>query len=51
MEAAEIMMATFPTVDGAAEAVAELEEMAKAGTIEIIEAAIVARGTDGDSMA
>ncbi len=47
MDAVEVMMATFPTVDGASGAVAELEVMARAGTIEIIEAAIVARGQDG----
>lgn len=49
MDAVEILMATFPTVDGASGAVEELEVMAKAGTIEIIEAAIVARGTDGET--
>ena len=49
MDAVEIMMATFPTVDGASEAVGELEGMAKAGTIEIIEAAIVARDHEGNT--
>ena len=48
-EAYEVMMATYPTMDGAAESVATLEEMAKAGSIEIIDAAVLTRDEDGST--
>jgi uncharacterized membrane protein len=43
----EIMMAVFPTEDGAGAAVDELETMAKNDTIEIVDAAVLVRDTDG----
>lgn len=49
MDAARILMATFPTEDGADESVAQLEAMAKAGSIEILEAAVVSRNLEGES--
>jgi uncharacterized membrane protein len=48
MEAARILMATFPSESGADEAVTQLEAMAKAGSIEILEAAVVSRDSDGN---
>lgn len=44
----EIFMATFPTEDGAEQAVDTLEEMAKRDTIEIIDAAVLTRTEDGE---
>ena len=43
----EIMMAVFPTEDGAKAAVDELEEMAKTNTIEIVYAAVIVRDAEG----
>lgn len=43
----EIMMAVFPTVDGAQGAADALDEMAKADTIEIVDAAILVRDAEG----
>ena len=43
MEATQVVMATFPSEDGAEKAVEQLEDMAKAGSIEIIEAAVISR--------
>jgi uncharacterized membrane protein len=45
----EIMMAVFPTEDGAQAAVDELEAMAKNDTIEIVDAAVLVREADGDT--
>jgi uncharacterized membrane protein len=42
-------MATFPSEDGADKAVEQLEQMAKDGSIEIIEAAVVRRSVDGEA--
>lgn len=49
MEATQVIMATFPTEDGADAAVAQLEAMAKAGSIEIIEGAVIKRDKDGET--
>ena len=43
----EIMMAVFPTVDGAQGAADALDEMAKADTIDIVDAAILVRDAEG----
>lgn len=47
MDAVRIMLATFPTPEGAGEAVEQLEAMAAAGSIQIIDAAVVSRDVDG----
>lgn len=47
MDAVRIMMATFPSPEGATEAVDQLEVMAKAGSIKIVDAAVVSRAPDG----
>lgn len=49
MEATQIMMATFPSENGADEAVKQLEQMAGRGSIEIIEAAVIRRAADGET--
>ena len=49
MEATQVVMATFPTEDGAEKAVEQLEAMAKAGSIEIIEAAVINRNAEGET--
>lgn len=49
MEATQVVMATFPTESGAEEAVGQLEAMAKAGSIEIIEAAVISRDLEGET--
>ena len=49
MEATQIVMATFPTEDGAAAAAEQLEAMAKAGSIEIIEGAVISRNAEGET--
>ena len=49
MEATQVVMATFPTEDGADKAVEQLEAMAKAGSIEIIEAAVISRNAEGET--
>jgi uncharacterized membrane protein len=45
----EIMMAVFPTEDGAAAAVDQLEAMAKNDTIEIVDAAVLVRDAEGNT--
>jgi uncharacterized membrane protein len=47
-EAYEILMAVFPNETGAGEAVATLDDMAKDGVIEIIDAAILVRDASGE---
>lgn len=42
------MMATFPTEDGASGAMESLKDMAKDGTIDIVDAAVLTREADGD---
>jgi uncharacterized membrane protein len=49
MDAVRIMMATFPTTEGATGAVDQLEAMAKAGSIKIVDAAVVSRSLDGST--
>lgn len=44
----QIMMATYPTEGGAEEAMGVLKDMAKDGTIDIIDAAVLTRDADGD---
>lgn len=47
-ESYRIMMATFPTEDGASGAMESLKDMAKDGTIDIVDAAVLTREADGD---
>jgi uncharacterized membrane protein len=47
-ESYQIMMATFPTEDGASGAMEVLKDMAKDGTIDIVDAAVLTREADGD---
>ena len=44
----QIMMATYPTEDGASRAMDVLKDMAKEGTIDIVDAAVLTRDDDGD---
>ncbi len=44
----QIMMATYPTEDGASGAMDVLKGMAKDGTIDIVDAAVLTRDDDGD---
>ena len=44
----QIMMATYPTKDGASGAMDVLKDMAKEGTIDIVDAAVLTRDDDGD---
>jgi uncharacterized membrane protein len=48
MEGFEIMMATYPSEDGAQKAMDVLKDMAKDGTIDIVDAAVLTRDMDGD---
>lgn len=48
VEGFEIMMATFPTEDGASGAMDVLKDMAKDGTIDIVDAAVISRDIDGE---
>lgn len=48
-EAYEVIVATFPNLDEADETVDTLREMAKSGTIEIVDAAILKRTNDGET--
>jgi len=47
-ESYQIMMATFPTEDGASGAMEALKDMAKDGTVDIIDAAVLTRDADGE---
>lgn len=47
-ESYRIMVANYPTEDGASEAMGVLKDMAKDGTIDIIDAAVLTRDADGD---
>ncbi len=49
MEATQIVMATFPSENGADQAVEQLKQMASDGSIEIIEAAVIKRAADGET--
>jgi uncharacterized membrane protein len=49
MEATQIVMATFPSESGADQAVEQLKQMARDGSIEIIEAAVIRRAADGET--
>ena len=44
----QIMMATYPTKDGASRAMDVVKDMAKEGTIDIVDAAVLTRDDDGD---
>ena len=48
VEGFEIMMATFPTEDGASGAMDVLKDMAKDGTVDIVDAAVISRDMDGE---
>ena len=48
VEGYEIMMATFPTEDGASGAMDVLKDMAKDGTVDIVDAAVLTRDADGE---
>ncbi len=48
MEGFEIMMATYPSEDGAQKAMDVLKDMAKDGTIDVVDAAVLTRDMDGD---
>ena len=49
IEATQIVMATFPSENGADQAVEQLKQMASDGSIEIIEAAVIKRAADGET--
>ncbi|MFQ5967931.1 MAG: DUF1269 domain-containing protein [Acidimicrobiia bacterium] len=46
-ESYEVFMATFPDTEGASGAVSTLEDMAKQGSIDIVDAAVITRAEDG----
>ena len=46
-ESYEVFMATFPNTEGASSAVSTLEDMAKQGSIDIVDAAVITRSEDG----
>jgi uncharacterized membrane protein len=48
VEGYEIMMATYPTETGAAGAMNILKEMAKDGSIDIVDAAVLSRDDEGE---
>ena len=45
VEGYEIMMATYPTEGGAAGAMDILKQMAKDGSVDIVDAAVLSRGS------